>query len=196
METNEKTNGYAKKLIELLAGKMDIELSKYNMDELIQGMLVELEHGSKNEKTDVTGDDPSQTLKLVLAHMDELPDYYTRLKKMESEADSVKTDNVEEKEAEEDEDDDEDNEDKKQDKKSLTENTAKRFKELCGIMENKEKKQLNNQLFQEGKKNFLLKEEIDPAKFDIAKFSNDGLGEKISDEEIDLYKMQKKEKNN
>ena len=139
MEANEKTNGYAKKLIELLAGKMDIELSKYNMDELIQGMLVELEHGSKNEKTDVTGDDPSQTLKLVLAHMDELPDYYTRLKKMESEADSVKTDNVEEKE--EDEDDDEDNEDKKQDKKSLTENTAKRFKELCGIMENKEKKQ-------------------------------------------------------
>ena len=193
MEANEKTNGYAKKLIELLAGKMDIELSKYNMDELIQGMLVELEHGSKNEKTDVTGDDPSQTLKLVLAHMDELPDYYTRLKKMESEADSVKTDNVEEKE--EDEDDDEDNEDKKQDKKSLTENTAKRFKELCGIMENKEKKQLNNQLFQEGKKKFLLKEEIDPAKFDVAKFSNDGLGKKTSDEEIDLYKMQKKEKN-
>ena len=62
---------------------MEVDISNYDMDQIIMGMSTELEHGSKNEKTDVTGDDPTSTFKIVLAHLDEIKDYYTRLKKME-----------------------------------------------------------------------------------------------------------------
>jgi len=51
--------------------------------QLCMGMKVELEHGKVNPKTDVTGDDPIKTKKIALAHLNELPDYYTRLAKME-----------------------------------------------------------------------------------------------------------------
>jgi hypothetical protein len=37
--------------------------------------------------TNVTGDDPVLTGKIALAHLNEFPDYYTRLDKMEEEAD-------------------------------------------------------------------------------------------------------------
>ncbi len=40
------------------------------------GMDVELEHGSHDPQTDVTGDDPIPTGKIALAHMEEFPDYY------------------------------------------------------------------------------------------------------------------------
>jgi len=190
MEANKKVKGYAEKLITLLAKKMDLDITKYDMNELVQGMLVELEHGSQNDKTNVTDDNPTETFKIVLVHMDELPDYYTRLEKMEKEAGLVKTETQEETE----ESSEEDSEEETEEKKLTMENAAKRFKELCGIVENDEKKQLKNALYQEKPKKTLLKEEIDPTKFDIVKFSNDGLGEKGSDEEIDLYKMQTKTK--
>lgn len=191
MESNKKIKGYAEKLITLLAKKIGLDLSKYDMDELTQGMLVELEHGSQNIETNITDDDPTETFKIVLAHMNEIPDYYTRLKKMESEADSVKTEQPGEKNNSEEDDEEISN---GGEKKITMENVSKRFKELCGIVENEEKKQLKNILYQERTKKIILKEEIDSSKFDIVKFSNDGIGEKKTDEEIDLYKMQKKKK--
>jgi hypothetical protein len=51
-------------------------------------MQVELEHGQRDPETNVTGDDPILTGKIALAHLRELPDYYTRLAAMESEAGS------------------------------------------------------------------------------------------------------------
>jgi hypothetical protein len=50
------------------------------------GMDVELEHGRFDEATNVTDDDPIFTGKIALAHLNEFPDYYTRLQKMEREA--------------------------------------------------------------------------------------------------------------
>jgi len=50
------------------------------------GLEVELEHGRRDPKTDVTHDDPITTGRIALAHLNELPDYYTRLAKMEAEA--------------------------------------------------------------------------------------------------------------
>jgi hypothetical protein len=49
-------------------------------------MEVELEHGRRDPATDVTGDDLLLTGKIALAHLNEFPDYYTRLAKMEEEA--------------------------------------------------------------------------------------------------------------
>ena len=192
METNKKAKDYAEKLINLVAKKSGLDISKYDMGELVQGMLVELEHGSHNEETNITNDDPEQTLKIAMAHLDELPDYYTRLIKMEKEAESVKTDT--EAEDEEKENDEESDEESEKEEKITMENVAQRFKELCGIVENENKKQLKNTLYQEKVSKKLLKEEIDPQKFDIVKFSNDGLGEKKTEEEIDLYRMERKKK--
>jgi hypothetical protein len=47
---------------------------------------VELEHGTVDPHTNVTNDDPIMTGKIALAHLNEIPDYYTRLEKMENEA--------------------------------------------------------------------------------------------------------------
>jgi uncharacterized protein DUF5661 len=49
-------------------------------------MDVELEHGAHQAGTNVTDDDPHLTAKIALAHLNEFPDYYTRLDAMEEEA--------------------------------------------------------------------------------------------------------------
>lgn len=46
-------------------------------------MDVELEHGRRDPATNVTNDDPILTGKIALAHLNEFPDYYIRLIKME-----------------------------------------------------------------------------------------------------------------
>ena len=50
------------------------------------GMDVELEHGLHDSSTNVTNDDALVTGKIALAHLNEFPDYYTRLERMEEEA--------------------------------------------------------------------------------------------------------------
>ena len=52
-------------------------------------MDVELEHGTRDPETDVTGDNPLLTGKIALAHLRELPDYYTRLARMEAEGEAA-----------------------------------------------------------------------------------------------------------
>ncbi len=48
---------------------------------------MELEHGLINSETNVTDNNEIVTGKIALAHLNEFPDYYTRLAKMEKEAD-------------------------------------------------------------------------------------------------------------
>jgi len=67
--------------IKEIAKKGDLNISKYDMDELIMGYDVELEHGTVNPVTNVTDDDPISTLKIAIAHLNEVPDYYIKLKK-------------------------------------------------------------------------------------------------------------------
>ncbi|GAG16708.1 unnamed protein product [marine sediment metagenome] len=50
------------------------------------GLDVELEHGLIDHHINVTDDDPIMTGEIALAHLNEFPDYYTRLEKMEKEA--------------------------------------------------------------------------------------------------------------
>jgi len=60
---------------------------KWDIEQFRMGMDVELEHGTVDPHTNVTNDDPTMTGKIALAHLNEFPDYYTRLDKMEKEAD-------------------------------------------------------------------------------------------------------------
>jgi len=63
-----------------------IDWTRFDLEQFRAGMDVELEHGSQDPQTDVTGDDPIVTGKIALAHMKEFPDYYERLERMEAEA--------------------------------------------------------------------------------------------------------------
>ena len=65
---------------------IDWSTAPYDVEEFRSGMEVELEHGSHDPETDVTGDDPIVTAKIARAHLNEFPDYYTRLDRMEKEA--------------------------------------------------------------------------------------------------------------
>jgi hypothetical protein len=65
---------------------IDWETARFDVEQFRMGMDVELEHGRFDEATNVTDDDPIFTGKIALAHLNEFPDYYTRLQKMEREA--------------------------------------------------------------------------------------------------------------
>jgi hypothetical protein len=58
----------------------------FDVEQFRAGMDVELEHGLHDPVTNVTDDDPVVTGKIALAHLNEFADYYTRLEKMEAEA--------------------------------------------------------------------------------------------------------------
>lgn len=68
--------------------QLGIDWTKFDVEQFRAGMDVELEHGSRDPHTNVTNDDPLITGKIALAHLNEFPDYYTRLRKMEDEAEA------------------------------------------------------------------------------------------------------------
>jgi Protein of unknown function (DUF5661) len=66
--------------------KLGITWDKWDVDQFRRGMEVELEHGTVDPHTNVTNDDPLMTGKIALAHLNEFPDYYDRLERLEDEA--------------------------------------------------------------------------------------------------------------
>ena len=62
--------------------------SRFSLEQFRMGMDVELEHGTADPETNVTGDDVIMTAKIARAHLNEFPDYYTRLAKMEAKAEA------------------------------------------------------------------------------------------------------------
>ncbi len=69
-----------------IGDKLGIKWDKFNVDQFRRGMDVELEHGLCDLVTNVSNDDALTTGKIALAHLNEFPDYYDRLEKMEEEA--------------------------------------------------------------------------------------------------------------
>ena len=67
---------------------IDWATSRFDVEQLRMGMDVELEHGRHDPETNVTDDDVTVTAKIARAHLNEFPDYYTRLAKMEAEAEA------------------------------------------------------------------------------------------------------------
>jgi hypothetical protein len=65
---------------------IDWSSAPFDVEQFRAGLQVELEHGRHDPATNVTGDDPHVTGKIALAHLNEFPDYYTRLAQMEAEA--------------------------------------------------------------------------------------------------------------
>ena len=73
---------------EKIAKKLGIDFTKtkFDLKQFQMGLNTELEHGSKFANTNITYNDPIMTAKIALAHLQEFPDYYTRLRKLENEA--------------------------------------------------------------------------------------------------------------
>ena len=68
--------------------QIGVDFTKFDLEEFRKGLAIELEHGSHDPETNVTNRDPLLTGKIAWAHLKEIPDYCTRLEKMESEAGS------------------------------------------------------------------------------------------------------------
>jgi len=67
---------------------IDWSSSRFDVEQFRMGLEVELEHGRQDPATNVSDDDELTTGKIARAHLNEFPDYYTRLAKMEAEAES------------------------------------------------------------------------------------------------------------
>ena len=70
----------------VIGDNLGIDWNKFDIEQFRMGLAVELEHGAHDTETNVTNDDITITGKIAWAHLKEIPDYYTRLAKMESEA--------------------------------------------------------------------------------------------------------------
>jgi hypothetical protein len=65
---------------------VDWTTSRFDVEQFRMGLEVELEHGRRDPETNVSDDDERTTGKIAWAHLNEFPDYYTRLARMEAEA--------------------------------------------------------------------------------------------------------------
>jgi hypothetical protein len=65
---------------------IDWAASRFDVEQFRMGLEVELEHGRRDPVTNVTDDNELITGKIAWAHLNEFPDYYTRLAELEAEA--------------------------------------------------------------------------------------------------------------
>lgn len=71
-----------------IGDELGVDWKATDLEQFRLGLSVELEHGVADPRTNVTNDDPLLTGKIAWAHLNEIPDYYTRLLAMEREAGS------------------------------------------------------------------------------------------------------------
>ncbi|MFH1327125.1 MAG: DUF5661 family protein [archaeon] len=81
-----KDKHFTTKQAEEIIEKLGIKFDQFGVEQFRRGMDVELEHGTVNPNTNVTNNDPIITGKIAAAHLNEFPDYYDRLDKMEKAA--------------------------------------------------------------------------------------------------------------
>ena len=67
---------------------LGLDWTRIDLEQFRRGLEVELEHGAHDPETNVTNDDLELTGKIAWAHLKEFPDYYTRLDRLEAEADA------------------------------------------------------------------------------------------------------------
>ena len=80
------TKRFTKEDAKRIGESLGIDWTRFDIEQFRMGLDVELEHGSHDLLTNVSNDDEIITGKIALAHLNEFPDYYTRLQEMESKA--------------------------------------------------------------------------------------------------------------
>lgn len=74
-----------------IGAALGVDWSQIDVDQFRRGLEVECEHGARDPQTNVTNDDLELTGKIAWAHLKEFPDYYSRLDRLEAEADAYWT---------------------------------------------------------------------------------------------------------
>ncbi len=72
----------------VIGDAIGIDWSRVDLEQFRIGLGVEMEHGSDDARMNVTHGNLETTGKIAWAHLHEYPDYYTRLEKMEKEAEA------------------------------------------------------------------------------------------------------------
>jgi len=75
------SEAYAREIGEEIG--IDWEKVDFPVHEFAVGLQIEWEHGPHDPETNITGNDIQSVGKVTWAHLKEIPDYYTRLVKME-----------------------------------------------------------------------------------------------------------------
>ncbi len=75
---------------QIIRNAVGAEATQITADEFRRGLEVELEHGLQFSDANVTNNHPLLTGKIVLAHLKETLDYYSRLEVAELEGDMLK----------------------------------------------------------------------------------------------------------
>jgi len=75
---------------QIIRNAVGAEATRITVDEFRRGLEVELEHGLQFPDANVTNNHPLLTGKIVLAHLKETLDYYSRLEVAELEGDMLK----------------------------------------------------------------------------------------------------------
>ena len=70
----------------LIGDALGVDWNMFPVEQFRLGLGVELEHGARDPQTNVTHDDSLITGRIVWAHLKQIPDYYTRLLKMDKDA--------------------------------------------------------------------------------------------------------------
>ena len=60
------------------ASVLNINFDIFSVDEFLDGINIETEHGMINPETNVTNNDLITTAKIALAHLNEFPNYYNK----------------------------------------------------------------------------------------------------------------------
>ena len=68
---NENDARYAAKVL-------NVQFDKFSLEEFLDGINIELEHGTVDPLTNVTDDDLIMTAKIALAHLNEFDNYYNK----------------------------------------------------------------------------------------------------------------------
>lgn len=58
---------------------LGISFNKFTIEEFLDGINIELEHGTINPLTNVTNNNLITTAKIALAHLNEFPNYYNKI---------------------------------------------------------------------------------------------------------------------
>ena len=69
-----------------IGGQLGVHQGDFDFEQFRRGLEVELEHGLRDPETNVTNDDVPLTGKIAWAHLKEFLGYYTRMDKLDAEA--------------------------------------------------------------------------------------------------------------
>lgn len=62
----------------MVANILEINFDKFSVNDFLEGINIELEHGLINPLTNITNNDLLMTAKIALAHLNEFPNYYNK----------------------------------------------------------------------------------------------------------------------